>query len=208
MPNHCENYVSITGQKAEIERLWEIIKEDNPHEESAKLTRLYPMPDELGNSPSIFYGDPVKQAEQLLIEADMLAKYGHKDWYSWALANWGTKWGDYDYMSASLNVIDTWETAEISLSFHTAWGPFDEKFWEKVSADFPTLKFSIAYEEPGMVFCGAETYRNGERVFERYIDDYNQIIGEPNWYDDDDVDRWYEAKSNLRDRLFEQAENA
>lgn len=208
MPNHCENQVSIDGPKADIQRLWEIIKDDNPNEESAKLTRLYPMPDELGNSPAVFYGDPAKQAEQLLIEADMLAKYGHKDWYDWAIQNWGTKWGDYDYMSASLNVIDTWETADITLAFHTAWGPFDEKFWKKVSADFPTLQFSITYEEPGMVFCGAETYRNGERVFERYIDDYNQIIGEPNWDDEDDVDRWHEAKSDLRDRLFEQAENA
>lgn len=206
MPNHCENQVSIHGPKTDIQRLWDIINNPGDAEESATLTRLHPMPEELRKSPSAWYGDPEKQAEQALIEEAMLTKYGHKDWYSWALANWGTKWGDYDYFSAQHNVIDTWETADISLSFHTAWGPFSQNFWKKVSADFPTLTFTIAYDELGMAFCGAEKYHNGEQVFERYIDDYNQVIGEPDWDNPDDVDMWFEHKSTLRDSLFEQAE--
>lgn len=204
MPNHCENNVNISGPKPDVLRLWQIIKNDQTEE--AKLTRLYPMPEELRESPSAFYGDPVKQAEQLTIEVTMVEKYGQKDWYNWALANWGTKWGDYDYISASLNDSLS-ETADIDLSFHTAWGPFSDTFWKKVSADFPTLTFITAYEESGMVFCGAEKYHNGKLVFERYIDDYNQIIGEPNWDDEDDVDVWWQRKTDLRDSLFEQAEN-
>ncbi|MBM3913551.1 MAG: hypothetical protein FJ351_03785 [Sphingomonadales bacterium] len=43
-----------------------------------------------------------------------LRKYGHKDWYDWCCANWGTKW----------NASDThWN--DNSVSFLTAWAPPD-----------------------------------------------------------------------------------
>ena len=35
----------------------------------------------------------VKEAQQAL---DNIKKYGHKDWYDWSNANWGTKWNAYD----------------------------------------------------------------------------------------------------------------
>jgi len=207
MPNHCENVVSIAGPKEDITRLWDVIKTDTPEE--ARLVNLLPMPEELRETPSVIYGGTDDESLRLQAEQDdihqrNIDKYGHKNWYDWAYVNWGTKWGDYDYISAQMNLIDTWETADISLSFHTAWGPFEPQFWLKVSADYPTLTFSIGYHEPGMMFLGSETYKNGEQTYSEHSEDYSVETGDiPD--DSDEFDDWWSKFENLRDRIYEKA---
>jgi len=119
------------------------------------------------------------------------------DWCGWAIENWGTKWGDYEHY----NMLFSAEGGYIDMSFMTAWGPFSDAFWHKVSRRFPNLTFVVSYHEPGMVFCGASKYREGETVAQRHIDDYTKVIGEPNWYDEDSVARWLDRLADLRDGL-------
>jgi hypothetical protein len=131
MPNLCENHTSIFGPKEDIERLFAVL--DIPNAEQP-LTNLYPM--------------PIDIADENIRE--------------WRIANWGNKWGDYDYFTDDIHVEDYEDgTASISLSYHTAWSPFDKNYWTKVSFQWPTLWFTTSYSEPGMCFVGAFSARNG-----------------------------------------------
>ena len=86
----------------------------------------------------------------------------HVDWYQWCSNNWGTKWGDYDHHGELCD--GEWEERRIASSYVTAWGPFSEDFFIKVSAMFPTLRIAISYEEPGMDFSGWYSFYGGEQV--------------------------------------------
>ena len=58
--------------------------------------------------------EAIKEAEQA---RDNLKKYGHKDWYNWSNANWGTKWNAYDVRYITGN--DTTIVVEISTAWDT-----------------------------------------------------------------------------------------
>jgi len=63
-------------------------------------------------------------------------KYGHKDWYSWSCANWGTKWNAYSQEDHGVNKI----------TFDTAWSaPFP--VIEKLSEMFPEVKIILRYAD-------------------------------------------------------------
>ena len=49
--------------------------------------------------------------------------------------------------------------------YETAWGPLQEDFWLSVSEMFPTLKFTIYYEEHGMCFHGIDSYHESDVVY-------------------------------------------
>ena len=90
----------------------------------------------------------------------------------------------------------------------TAWCPFINPFWVSVSAKWPTLTFTVTYDEPGMGFIGGAKYANGEILFERYIDNVTELLGELDYDDDDARDKWFDAKSDLLGSIFEQSEFA
>lgn len=67
-----------------------------------------------------------------------LKKYGHKNWHSWRIANWGTKW---DVSEAEKK--DEGE-ASVLYSFNSAWAA--PIIWvEHVSKKYPNLKFKLEY---------------------------------------------------------------
>jgi len=136
---------------------------DTPNAEQP-LINLYPMP---------------------LMDADNVRE--------WSVSNWGTKWGDYDYFSDDIEIEDYEDgTAGVSLSYHTAWSPFDVTYWTKVSTDWPTLWFTTSYSEPGCCFVGAFSARDG--VVENYeTTDLPEWSGEP-----DDYPEWLDAVDQLR----------
>lgn len=80
------------------------------------------------------------------IRKSNLEKYGHMNWYSWCIENWGTKW-DVEAM-----LVDEGSTY-LSYSFSTAWSP-PISFVEKASKLFPLLDFMLEFKEPGMGFAG------------------------------------------------------
>lgn len=161
MPNHCENHTSILGPKEDIERLFAVL---TAGDDERLLVNLHPMPADI--------------ADENIRE--------------WRLSNWGTKWGDYDYFSDDIEVEHHDDgMASISLSYHTAWSPFDTVYWTKVSTDYPTLWFTTSYSEPGMCFVGAFSARNGIVK--------NVETAMPDWSgEEDDYPKWLDAIDQLR----------
>ena len=64
-------------------------------------------------------------------------KYGHSNWYDWKNTNWGTKWIQDFELVESFN-------EKIIFTFESAWAP-PIPLLEKISSEFPKLKFSISY---------------------------------------------------------------
>lgn len=115
------------------------------------------------------------------------------DSYHWCIENWGTKWGDYDHFSDEIEAFHHNDnTSSISVSYMTAWSPFGENYWRKVSKDYPTLWFTTSYAEQGMCFVGAFAVRNGS--IENHETD--QL---PDWSgEDEDYADWLDAMDELR----------
>jgi len=96
------------------------------------MNNLYPMPRELEGTKS---------------------PSDEPNWYDWRVEHWGTKWdvqGDLVY--------DDEEYLEYC--FESAWSP-PTPFLEKVSKDFPLLRFVLKYEEEGIGFIGRAIACNG-----------------------------------------------
>lgn len=203
MPNYCENVLRISGPETDID---EFVTAITVYDGTLNIAGQLPMPVELeGTSFTIYNDHPDNQeliAAQKAKQEANVAKYGYADWYDWARANWGTKWGDFDHY------YNERSCGEHEIQYMTAWCPFIDSFWEVVSAKWPTLTFTVTYDEPGMGFIGGAKYHNGKVLFERYIDDVSQILGDLDWEDDDARDKWLDAKSDLMGSLFEQAEYA
>ena len=121
MPNWVLNKISVEEQYAE--KLEEISKKG--------IGRYYnPMPEDLNKTkaPLSFEGEEQETA------VSFLEKYGFRDWYSWAVANWGTKWG------CCKN-----EFENNTYWYQTAWSPIAFGLIERLSKDIPS--FSYAWEE-------------------------------------------------------------
>lgn len=105
---------------------------------------------------------------------DNLKEYGCKDWYSWSVKNWGTKWGAYDFVEVN-NEPDI-ENYEIV--FNTAWSP-PVPVIEKLGELFPDLSFTLHYFEPGAGFAGCLEVE-GDESSDNYTENPNsvQAIGE------------------------------
>ena len=97
-----------------------------------------------------------------------LELYGKNNWYDWSWENWGTKWN-----ACFAEVYGN------SIAFETAWSPCSPVI-SALAEQFPEAEFCYRYEEPGMLFCGAEEYRKGKLVYlmEGNLEEY--------YYDDDD----------------------
>lgn len=96
------------------------------------------------------YPDYLEAAEVYKKNMD---EYGHLNWYSWRLANWGTKWpiGPDDL------VIVCNEDDFMQLEFDTAWSPADgihEKIQEIIHEQELSCSITWFYDEPGMCMAG------------------------------------------------------
>jgi len=142
MPNHV--YHSIT---ASTEEGTEILKAMAKHSHGL-CGYLEPMPQDLSGTTS-----PQRIPEHMTLneQNDLINKYGYSDWYSWAHAKWGTKWGCYD------NEMDG-----DNYTFTTAWGVFNNSILFKLLEAIPSLEWSWE-EEQG--FGEEVEYVDGEQVY-------------------------------------------
>lgn len=79
------------------------------------------------------------------------------DWYDWNVANWGTKWDASEIQP----LTDT--DSNIGWAFETPWSPPIE-FIDKVAMQYPTLRFSLSYEEESG--WGGDYVREGGHILE------------------------------------------
>jgi hypothetical protein len=156
MPNWCSNKVTFThNDPAKIQRAADAYNRGELFKEFA------PCPQELIDTPAMS-GVETAQTDS------NLEKHGRPDWYSWCLANWGTKWdintnGDTAEVEDGQLVVELW--------FDTAWSP-PIGFYNKMEA--LGFKVDAFYYEPGMGFCGRYTMSE---------DDYYEIAGDADWVD-------------------------
>lgn len=115
-----------------------------------------------------------------------LLETGFTDWYSWSVANWGTKWGAYAYELVSDDPLH--------FTFQTAWD-FATPVWEKIVEMYPTLTFDLGVWEEGQFFggrgkLGAEAGDQPlELTTEALTDElYQYVFGEPRPHYDEDED--------------------
>lgn len=92
-----------------------------------------------------------KDMQEGKIALDNLVKYGHKSWYSWSIANWGTKWNAYDIVKNNDNEI----------IFDTAWStPFP--VIEKLAQKFPELTIEVKFADEDIGSnCGVYSFEGG-----------------------------------------------
>lgn len=83
--------------------------------------------------------------------------FGHASWYSWSVANWGTKWNSSDCENISENMFD----------FTTAWSGVPNLI-DLMSKEFPEITFVYEYsDEDTGCNCGIGKYRNGQIEFKQ-----------------------------------------
>jgi hypothetical protein len=99
----------------------------------------------------------LKDCEKAL---ENLEKYGHKDWYSWSIENWGTKW----------NSSDTYRDDNY-LEFYTAWS-LPEPIIFELSKMFPKIQIGVEFADEDIGSnCGKFIIENG------IISNYKSIDG-------------------------------
>jgi hypothetical protein len=206
MPNWCHQYGEVRGTSKELKRFIEAIRIEQTEEWKAipewnrtewDMNQLFPIPTELHETVSGYVGEE-KAEEHRRQQESNLAKYGHKDWYDWANANWDTKWGacrvDFDEDSFFE------EHNSITLYWESAWSPA-VGLLRNISEQFPELVFGMHFTEEANFFAGYMVFQNGEMVAEG---DHG-MEGQPE-YDDDD-ENYDEKMSEWLDALtFEIAE--
>jgi hypothetical protein len=161
MPNWCQNDFTVYGNEEDIKKFIEDGKK-NPRENSDgdwSIGSYRPMPKELEETTSPSPSN-----------ADLIAKYGASDWYSWNVKNLGCKWD----CSGEIEIDGDYA----SVSFDSPWSPPLEWF-KYIVKKYPTLQFSLAFMETGMWFAGkAQSDGEGGVLLEE---------GEPIWEDGDGV---------------------
>lgn len=154
MPNWCTNHATITAVTDEAKKLLaDYVQYLSGSDESGKPNSsffdwFHPVPNDLKSTVSGFLGG--EEGERLKRqEEENIKKYGHKNWYDFSIAEWGTKW-DVDMPK------DCVDGDTITFSEETAWSPPIE-FYRKME----DLGFEVdaSYCEEGAGFYGS--YSNG-----------------------------------------------
>ena len=151
MPNWCSNIVLVKGDPDEVEKLLSFVEEDgNPF----SLNKIIVMPTQLSGGSA-----PVRDED---VAANNLLLYGAKDWYDWAVKNWGTKWNTSDtriVSDMSSPMMPGHRTVKIT--FNTAWSP-PVLVYKQLAKLFPNTNIYASYDESGVGFSGWEYYKEGE----------------------------------------------
>lgn len=81
MPNHVTTILTVSGDDAQNQAMFEAIKNDKVGIGSLDFSKVIPFPD------NIYQGN---------LGSEERAKYGKDNWYDWNIDHWGTKWNSYD----------------------------------------------------------------------------------------------------------------
>lgn len=91
------------------------------------------------------------------IALENIEKHGHQDWYSWSIANWGTKWNAYSIREEDDKIF-----------FDTAWST-PTPIIEKISNMFPDVTITIQFADEDFGFnCGEVVFVGGDVIKEKF----------------------------------------
>jgi len=186
MPNHVTNILTVNGSQDELV-IDSLFNENN----KIDFNTFAPMPQELLRvvSPVRIVTQEERESEiaeheQRLANGqptlgntfsitkdmsdDYIARFGANNWYDWAIANWGTKWGGYDAERESPDTV----------TFLTAWSTPIEGI-KSLSLKYPEQEFNVRYaDEDFGSNVGEYTVIDGELV-----DFYSPNTGSDEAYD-------------------------
>jgi hypothetical protein len=152
MPNYCNNSVEIYhDDPAMLERVRKGFNGEGLFGE------LIPCPKELTDTVSGFMGED-KRAEHEAQQAANLEKFGYRDWYSFCVNEWGTKW---DVGADGKPAQDI--PGGLMLGFDSAWSPPIQAYEELMEMGF---RIRAMYYEGGMAFAGV--WDNGDDDYYEY----------------------------------------
>lgn len=139
MPNWCNNTFTIEGKKEKIQEFQKFL-DDNDGKEWFSFFR--PCPQELLDVGNVKVSAPPNE--------ELVEKYGHSDWYSWSLENWGCKWNcdaqDWD-------MTEDGDRASVGFWFDSPWGP-PTTLYEFIANEMEDFDIVANYHEEGMGFVG------------------------------------------------------
>ena len=152
MPNWCNNTLVIKHQDPAM-----ILRAKNAFAEGKFLNEFVPVPQSLVDTVAGSMGEDKRAAHEMQMKTN-LAEHGYKDWYDFAVNEWGTKWdvGDGDGIN---------EITENSMTvyFDSAWAPPCAAYEKMTELGF---EIEALYDECGMAFCGRWTNAGGDEYFE------------------------------------------
>ena len=144
MPNHVTTILTVSGDEAQKQAMFEAIKSDEIGLGSLDFNKVIPMPGH------IFRGN-LGQEER--------AKYGKDNWYDWSLDHWGTKWNSYGYSDDTPKEFDG-----STITFDTAWScatPIIAALAER----YPDLHFELKWADEDFGFnVGEKEYEGGVEI--------------------------------------------
>ena len=113
-----------------------------------------------GITDEVYHGQPPRYTD--FSEA---MKFNTNDWYNFNVREWGTKWDvavseDDKYPDTNMEEAENGENYVVHYNFNTAWS-VPRQAISRLSAQYPTLLFTLSYEE--------ETGWGGEMEFLRGI---------------------------------------
>lgn len=169
MPNWCENSITITGPTEDIEKFKIQAKRSEGEISSPSyFSTDFSLNNFLPTPKKLLEKDTTNNVETL-IKAPNNPK--NDDWYSWRVRNWGTKW---DWEMKITDEIEKGDKTALVMLGVSAWGPPIEGM-QAIAHMFPTLTFSLSFDEPGMCFHG-ELNIKGSEILDYWNEDYeNQI---------------------------------
>lgn len=138
MPNWCSNDLLVEGPLLDVAKFRSaaVATEDDGIDGSGlSLERLYPIPPP---------------------PADWVETGGNPWWYHWCIDTWGTKW---DVEAQVVGESDTF----VQYTFDSAWAPPIGAL-DHIAGNYPTLTFTLEYDEPGMDFAGNVHWSGGNQI--------------------------------------------
>jgi hypothetical protein len=178
MPNWCNNTFELVGPKEKV-REFEAFLDAGGGKEWFDF--FLPCPQELKDVGNVSFAHT---------NEELLKKFGHSDWYSWSIENWGCKW-NCDAQDWTVEDYDE-QNLCIRFWFDSPWGP-PIALYEHISTN-EDLNVFAGYHEEGMCFVGKFEYGCDESYEYSDLDSLDVIP-------EDIVEDW-----NLREMLEERAE--
>jgi len=150
-----------------IEREWYCGRKYGPPTHSSREEAMAAAEEEHAKRPKFPGRPPARSLNELAdIAQNLVERHGHRDWYLWALANWGVKWLADDCMWMGPTRTLKRDAAQVAC-FTTANGP-PIAILRAISGRFHRLTLRLTYAETLNDWSGFATLEAGEIVAEKH----------------------------------------
>ena len=148
MPNWCQNRVSFySDNEQDISKLKSIFESDEPFNTIVPAPDWKTTPNDQGELPVLREMKSPKTGEVFYKTYDFPDGTNDDRWYSWNLANWGTKW------ELAEVECEHHDSNSLECEFETAWSPPEEIFYA-LRQMFEDVSISLLLDEPKIQVAG------------------------------------------------------